>query len=66
MPCLIPNYTNYNMEDYLPIHEYTESEGYLIMKTILNKIYIARNITLNESAIIEQLKNIDKLMRTVE
>lgn len=58
--------TDFNMENLQPIHEYTDSEGYLVMKTILNKIYIARNITLNESAIIEQLKNIDRLMKTVD
>ena len=51
-------------DNYLPIHEYTESEGHKIMKDILSKIYIARNISLDEAAIIEQFKVIDKLMAT--
>ena len=54
------------MDNIKPIHKYTQSEANEVMRTILNKIYIARNITLNESVIIEQLKVIDKLMKTVE
>jgi len=35
----------------------------LLYRSILNKIYIARNITLSESEIVKQLKRIDSLLR---
>jgi hypothetical protein len=35
----------------------------LLYRDILNKIYIARNITLSESEIIKELKRIDSLLR---
>jgi len=35
----------------------------LLYRSILNKIYIARNITLSESEIEKQLKRIDSLLR---
>lgn len=35
-----------------------------VLKEICNRIYIARNITLNNDSILEQLKMIDKLFRT--
>lgn len=54
------------MDNIKPLQKYSEAEGYDVMRAILNKIYIARNITLNEALIIQQLKVIDQLMRTVE
>ncbi len=54
------------MNELSPISDYTEAEGYEIMREIMNKIYIARNINLNEKIIIEQLEKIDQLFRTVK
>ena len=46
------------------ISDYPPTEALQILCTICNKIYIARNITLDQNAILEQLKEIDKLFRT--
>lgn len=38
----------------------------MTLKEICNKIYIARNISLNHESVLEQLKKIDKLFREYE
>ena len=38
----------------------------MTLKEICNKIYIARNISLNHESVLEQLKKIDKLFRAYE
>jgi len=46
-----------NIEDFDTLNQL------LILKEICYKIYIARNISLNEETIIEQLEKIDGLFR---
>ena len=43
------------------IWQFSKREGYKKMYEICNVIYIARNITLDNTQIQEQLKEIDKL-----
>jgi hypothetical protein len=47
-----------------PISELPKEEAFQTLMSICNKIYIARNITLSNDSILEQLKMIDKLFRT--
>ena len=50
------------MEDkYKRIHEYTKEEQFLMLDSICAKIYIARNISMNHQAILDELSKIDKL-----
>lgn len=45
----------------LPIHRYDSTTQLLKLKEVCNKIYIARNISLSQSGVIEQLEVIDSL-----
>lgn len=49
-----------------PIFLLSQDEGYEKMHTICAKIYGARNIWLKNDDILDALKNIDQLFRTVE
>ena len=50
------------MEDkYKRIHEYSKEEQLLMLDSICAKIYIARNISMNHQAILDELSKIDKL-----
>lgn len=50
----------------MKINKYDCLDQLLILKEICNKIYIARNISLDNEGVIEQLKEIDNLFRTYE
>ena len=50
----------------MKINKYDCLDQLLILKKICNKIYIARNISLDNEGVIEQLKEIDNLFRTYE
>lgn len=45
------------------IYNYSSDEQRTIMLDICNRIYMARNITLSEETILEELKKIDCLFR---
>lgn len=50
------------MEDkYKRIKEYTKEEQLLMLDLICAKIYIARNISMNQQSILDELSKIDKL-----
>jgi hypothetical protein len=48
---------DYNINDYNP------TDQLILLKEICNTIYIARNISLSEQTIIDQLKRLDQLFR---
>lgn len=50
-------------KDLKEIVEYPSLEQLLILKDICNRIYIARNITLSQDSVIDNLEKIDKLFR---
>jgi hypothetical protein len=47
----------------MKINKHDSLEQLLILKEICNKIYIARNISLDNEGVIEQLELIDNLFR---
>lgn len=47
----------------MKINNYDSLKQLLILKEICNKIYIARNISLDNEGVIEQLELIDNLFR---
>jgi hypothetical protein len=50
------------MEDkYKRMNEYTKEEQLLLLDNICARIYIARNISMNHQAILDELGKIDKL-----
>jgi hypothetical protein len=50
------------MEDkYKRINEYTKEEQLIMLDNICAKIYIARNISMNHQAILDEFSKIDKL-----
>ena len=49
---------------FLQLHKYEPQEQLKILKELCNKIYIARNITLRQDTILEQLANVDSLFRS--
>lgn len=50
------------MEDkYKRIKEYTKEEQLHMLDLICAKMYIARNISMNQQAILDELSKIDKL-----
>lgn len=50
------------MEDkFKRIHEYTKEEQLIMLDNICAKFYIARNISMDHQAILEQLSKIDRL-----
>ncbi len=51
---------------YHPIATHSKERQLEILTDICNAIYIARNITLNNDYLIEKLKDIDSLFKTVE
>ena len=48
----------------LPIHRYDAQTQLLKLKEVCNKIYIARNISLSQEEIVNQLEVIDALFRS--
>jgi hypothetical protein len=50
----------------MKINKYDCLDQLLILKEICNKIYIARNISLDNDGVIEQLKEIDELFKENE
>ena len=48
------------------ISDYSPEEQRILMLDICNRIYMARNITLSQDTILEELKKIDCLFKTVE
>ncbi len=48
---------------YSYIGDYPKDEQLDILKSICNRLYIARNITLSEDRLINALTDIDKLFR---
>lgn len=52
-----------NLPKNKTINEYTPAEQLEILRYICNQIYIARNISLNEQTILDNLKNIDILFK---
>jgi hypothetical protein len=50
-------------EDLKRIEEYTQAQMLVILLDICNSIYIARNITLREDDVVDNLKKIDRLFR---
>ena len=49
--------------DLKRIDDYDTSAQLTILRDICNSIYIARNITMSEELIIDNLEKIDKLLR---
>ena len=50
------------MEDkYKRMNEYTKEEQLRMLDLICAKMYIARNITMNQQAILDELSKIDRL-----
>jgi hypothetical protein len=50
------------MEDkYKRINEYTKEEQLIMLDNICAKIYIARNISMDHQAILDELSKIDRL-----
>lgn len=49
--------------DLKHIHKYDSLTQLSILKRICNSIYIARNITLSQDSIVDNLEKIDKLFR---
>ena len=52
--------------DLKRVDKYDSLNQLMILKDICNSIYIARNITLSEKSIVENLEKIDKLFRDDE
>lgn len=50
-------------EDLKRIDNYDSLTQLMILKNICNKIYIARNISLSNESVIDNLEKIDKLFR---
>ena len=50
-------------EDLKRIENYDSLTQLMILKNICNKIYIARNISLSNESVIDNLEKIDKLFR---
>lgn len=50
----------------MKINQMDSLQQLMTLKEICNKIYIARNISLNHESVLEQLKEIDKLFREDE
>lgn len=50
-------------KDLKEIVNYPSLEQLLILKDICNRIYIARNITLSQDSVIDNLEKIDRLFR---
>jgi hypothetical protein len=48
------------------IRDYTTSEQLTLLTDICNRIYIARNISLDQEKILEELQKIDCFFREVE
>lgn len=46
------------------IHEYTSEERLFLLDRICAEIYIARNISMDQKTIVDNLVKIDKLYRT--
>ena len=46
------------------IHEYTQEERLFLLNQICSEIYIARNISMDQKTILDNLKKIDKIYRT--
>jgi hypothetical protein len=46
------------------IHEYTSEERLFVLDRICAEIYIARNISMDQKTIMDNLVKIDKLYRT--
>ena len=55
------------MKDFPPtpkmIHEYTSTERLFVLDRICAEIYIARNISMDQKTILDNLVKIDKLYR---
>jgi 3-phosphoglycerate kinase len=60
---VITNNLSDRLEVVKSITDYNLSDQLLILKAICNQIYIARNISLNNEIIEEQLRRIDSLFR---
>jgi hypothetical protein len=54
------------LSDLKSINNYSLHQQLLILKDICNKIYIARNITLNNDEINHQMQRIDKILKDTE
>jgi len=52
-----------NLPQNKTIKEYSPEEQFLILGKICHEIYTARNISLNEQTILDNLKNIDILFK---
>ena len=52
--------------DLKRVDKYDSLNQLMILKDICNSIYIARNITLSEKSIVENLEKIDRLFRDDE
>lgn len=50
----------------MKINQMDSLQQLMTLREICNKIYIARNISLNHESVLEQLKKIDKLFRAYE
>jgi hypothetical protein len=50
----------------MKINNYNSLDQLLILKDLCNKIYIARNISLSDADVIEQLELIDNLFKDQE
>jgi hypothetical protein len=50
----------------MKINDHNSLDQLLILKDLCNKIYIARNISLNNDDVIQQLELIDKLFKDQE
>lgn len=46
------------------IHQYTQEERLFLLNQICSEIYIARNISMDQKTIIDNLERIDKIYRT--
>lgn len=46
------------------IHEYTSEERLFLLDRICAEIYIARNISMDQKTILDNLERIDKIYRT--
>lgn len=48
------------------IYDYSSEDQLILLRDICNRIYIARNISLNQEKILEELQKIDSLFRDRE
>lgn len=53
-------------QDLKYINSYNSIHQLMILKDICNRIYIARNISLSEDSMIDNLEKIDKIFRDYE